>query len=68
MDLTVSDLVQRFDSGEIRLPLMQRDYVWKPKKVVELLDSMYHDWPRPIPTRPVASIALKSYPVPVRDQ
>lgn len=25
MDLKVSELVQRFDTGEIRLPLMQRD-------------------------------------------
>src|SRR5271163_3334685 len=45
MDLTVEDLVQRFDSGEIRLPLMQRDYIWKPKKVVRLLDSLYRGWP-----------------------
>ena len=37
--------MQRFDSGEIRLPLMQRDYVWKPKKVVRLLDSLYRRWP-----------------------
>jgi hypothetical protein len=45
MDLTVADLVQRFDTGEIRLPLMQRDYVWKPNKVVRLLDSLYRGWP-----------------------
>jgi Protein of unknown function DUF262 len=45
MDLTIGDLVQRFDNGEIRLPLMQRDYIWKPKKVVELLDSLYRAWP-----------------------
>jgi hypothetical protein len=45
MELTVTDLVRRFDSGEIRLPLMQRDYVWKPKKVVKLLDSLYKGWP-----------------------
>jgi Protein of unknown function DUF262 len=45
MELTIGQLVQRFDSGEIRLPLMQRDYIWKPKKVVELLDSLYRDWP-----------------------
>jgi hypothetical protein len=45
MDLTVADLVQRFDTGTIRLPLMQRDYVWKPKKVVRLLDSLYRGWP-----------------------
>src|SRR5436309_8047094 len=45
MDLKVSELVQRFDSGEIRLPLMQRDYVWKATKVVRLLDSLYRAWP-----------------------
>lgn len=45
MELTVRDLVQRFDSGEIRLPLMQRDYVWRGKKVVRLLDSLYRGWP-----------------------
>lgn len=45
MELTVADLVQRFDTGEIRLPLMQRDYVWKGKKVVRLLDSLYRGWP-----------------------
>ena len=45
MDVTILDLVERFDSGEIRLPLMQRDYVWKAKKVVKLLDSLYRKWP-----------------------
>ena len=45
MDLNVADLVQRFDSGEIRLPLMQRDYVWRGAKVVRLLDSLYKGWP-----------------------
>ncbi len=45
MNIKVADLVQRFDSGEIRLPLMQRDYVWRPKKVTALLDSLYKGWP-----------------------
>lgn len=45
MDITTADLVQRFDSGEIRLPLMQRDYVWKGRKVLLLLDSLYRGWP-----------------------
>ncbi len=45
MNVTVADLVERFNSGEIRLPLMQRDYVWKPKKVARLLDSLYRSWP-----------------------
>ncbi|HEV7906395.1 MAG TPA: DUF262 domain-containing protein [Pyrinomonadaceae bacterium] len=45
MDIQIIDLVRRFDSGEIRLPLMQRDYVWRPAKVVKLLDSIYRRWP-----------------------
>lgn len=45
MDIRIIDLVRRFDSGEIRLPLMQREYVWKPAKVVKLLDSLYKRWP-----------------------
>ena len=36
MDLRIIDLVRRFDSGEIRLPLRQRDYIWRPVKVVKL--------------------------------
>lgn len=35
MDLEIAQLVDRFDTGEIRLPLMQRDYVWRAKKVTE---------------------------------
>ncbi len=45
MDVRIIDLVKRFDTGEIRLPLMQRDYVWRPAKVVKLLDSLYRQWP-----------------------
>ncbi|HEX8130537.1 MAG TPA: DUF262 domain-containing protein [Pyrinomonadaceae bacterium] len=45
MDIQIIDLVRRFDSGEIRLPLMQREYVWRPAKVVKLLDSIYRRWP-----------------------
>lgn len=39
------DLVRKFDSGVIELPLMQRDYVWPAKKVISLLDSLYKGWP-----------------------
>jgi hypothetical protein len=45
MHVKLIDLVRRFDSGEILLPLMQRDYVWRPAKVVKLLDSLYKRWP-----------------------
>jgi uncharacterized protein with ParB-like and HNH nuclease domain len=39
------DLVRKFDDGSIQLPLMQRDFVWKPAKVIDLLDSLYRKWP-----------------------
>ena len=29
----------------IQLPLMQRNYVWKPATVIELLESLYNKWP-----------------------
>lgn len=45
MDIEIAELVERFDKGDIRLPLMQRDYVWRAKKVVRLLDSLYREWP-----------------------
>lgn len=39
------ELIYKFDSGVIELPLMQRDYVWPASKVVDLLDSLYKGWP-----------------------
>lgn len=45
INLTLAELVTRFDGGDIRLPLMQRDYVWRGKKVIQLLDSIYRGWP-----------------------
>jgi uncharacterized protein with ParB-like and HNH nuclease domain len=31
------NLIQQFDTGDIALPIMQRDYVWRPRKVEDLL-------------------------------
>jgi len=45
MTIQIIDLVRRFDSGEIQIPMMQRDYVSKPAKVVKLLYSLYNRWP-----------------------
>ena len=39
------DLVQRFNSGQILLPQFQRDYVWRPNKIRNLLDSLFRDLP-----------------------
>jgi hypothetical protein len=41
----ISDLVNRIDTGEIRLPEIQRAYVWKPTQVAHLIDSLYRGYP-----------------------
>ena len=45
MTIPLIELVRRYESGEIQLPLMQRDYVWTPKKLLSLLDSLHRGWP-----------------------
>jgi hypothetical protein len=42
---SLRDLVHRFNNGSILLPQFQRDYVWKPHKIRNLLDSLLHDLP-----------------------
>ena len=39
-DLRVDELVAKIKRGD-RLPEMQRQYVWKPTRVRDLLDSLY---------------------------
>ena len=41
----LKNMVEEVRNGEIELPLLQRDYVWKPKKIEELLDSLFNGWP-----------------------
>ncbi|MCW5555520.1 MAG: DUF262 domain-containing protein [Verrucomicrobiae bacterium] len=42
---TVDELVTKIERGEIRLPEMQRRYVWKKSRVRDLLDSLYRGYP-----------------------
>ena len=42
---SIRDLVKRVRSGQIRLPEIQRKYVWKPEKVRALIDSIYKGYP-----------------------
>src|SRR5437867_9071545 len=42
---TLRDLVQEFHTGAILLPQFQRDYVWKPIKIRNLLDSLLKGFP-----------------------
>ncbi len=39
------ELVRAFQKGSILLPQFQRDYIWKPVKIRNLLDSLLRDFP-----------------------
>ncbi|MFM1830977.1 MAG: hypothetical protein RLZZ558_1317, partial [Planctomycetota bacterium] len=39
------DMIRDFHSGAILLPQFQRDYVWKPIKIRNLLDSLLRGFP-----------------------
>jgi uncharacterized protein with ParB-like and HNH nuclease domain len=42
---SVKELVGMIERGEIRLPEMQRRYVWRATRVRDLLDSLYRGYP-----------------------
>ncbi len=42
---SVDELVSKVARGEIKLPEMQRGYVWKATRVRDLLDSLYRKYP-----------------------
>ncbi|MCE9552033.1 MAG: DUF262 domain-containing protein [Planctomycetes bacterium] len=44
-EATVEELVGMIEHGELRLPEMQRRYVWRSPRVRDLLDSLYRGWP-----------------------
>lgn len=44
-EATVDELVGMIERGELRLPEMQRHYVWKAPRVRDLLDSLYRGYP-----------------------
>lgn len=44
-EATVEELVGMIERGELRLPEMQRRYVWRSTRVRDLLDSLYHNYP-----------------------
>jgi hypothetical protein len=41
----IKSLLTRVDSGELRLPEIQRAYVWKPAQIAGLIDSLYRQYP-----------------------
>lgn len=44
-DIPIKELVSKIERGEIRLPEMQRQYVWQSTRVRDLLDSLYRGYP-----------------------
>ncbi|MEA5615130.1 GmrSD restriction endonuclease domain-containing protein [Nodularia spumigena] len=44
-EFTVEELVSKIEKGELRLPEMQRRYVWRGVRVRDLLDSLYRGYP-----------------------
>lgn len=44
-DMSVSTLLERVGNRDIRLPEIQRDYVWKSNQIAWLLDSLYRGYP-----------------------
>lgn len=43
--LTVNQLIEKIDTGELGLPELQRPFIWKDSKVRDLFDSMMHGYP-----------------------
>lgn len=44
-EASVEELVGRIERGQLRLPEMQRRYVWRSPRVRDLLDSLYRGYP-----------------------
>src|SRR5438034_5882846 len=44
-DVTVGELVGMIERGELRLPELQRRYLWPATRVRDLLDSLYRGYP-----------------------
>lgn len=63
-NIPIATLVDMYKRGELRLPEIQRHYVWRATRVRDLLDSLYRGYPsgsilmwetdEPIPTRDFA--------------
>ncbi len=43
--LKIEDIISELSRGGIRIPEIQRDYVWKRTQIAKLLDSIYQEFP-----------------------
>ena len=69
-EASVTQLVSMIEKGQIRLPEMQRKFVWKATKVRDLLDSLYRGYPSGtiLMWEPEESVALTSFSVKTDDK
>ena len=45
IERSIGKLIEEISNGEILLPEIQREYVWKPTQVAKLMDSIYRGYP-----------------------
>ena len=43
--LKIDRLLSRIRDGDIKIPAFQRGFVWNQEQVIDLLDSIYHNYP-----------------------
>ncbi len=43
--IKIDKLLNRIEEGDIKIPAFQRGFVWNEEQVLELLDSVYNDYP-----------------------
>ncbi len=41
----IDKLINRIEEGDIKIPAFQRGFVWDQEQVIELIDSIYNDYP-----------------------
>lgn len=56
----VDDILKDIERGMLRVPAFQRNYVWQPKQVIELFDSIFHGYP-------IGSVLLWETDIKMRD-
>ena len=45
LPITLSQLLQKIECGDLALPHIQRAFVWEPERVSKFMDSMMKDYP-----------------------
>lgn len=69
-DYPVRELVAKIERGELKLPEMQRRYVWTSTKVRDLLDSLYREYPSGVilTWQPAGKVETREFAVDTRSE